>query len=118
MITAIVPKLPMRNRQVTLAFYTQFLGFRELGTVPYPYYLMVERDGLEVHFFLHETLDPTTNDGQLYLLTTAIDQLYTSLIAQNTPIHPHGQLESKAWGQREFSVLDPDHNLLTFGMKL
>jgi hypothetical protein len=24
-------------------------------------------------------------------------------------------LATKPWGQREFSLLDPDHNLLTFG---
>jgi hypothetical protein len=24
-------------------------------------------------------------------------------------------LETKPWGQREFSLLDPDNNLLTFG---
>ncbi len=26
-----------------------------------------------------------------------------------------GRLELKPWGQKEFSLLDPDHNLLTFG---
>jgi hypothetical protein len=30
-------------------------------------------------------------------------------------IHPNGQLALKPWGQREFSLLDPDNNLLTFG---
>jgi len=26
-----------------------------------------------------------------------------------------GHLEKKPWGQKEFSMLDPDNNLLTFG---
>jgi hypothetical protein len=30
-------------------------------------------------------------------------------------IHPHGLLQLKPWGQKEFSLLDPDNNLLTFG---
>lgn len=118
MITAVISKLPMRNRQVTLDFYTQLLGFRELGNAFYPYYLMLERDGHELHFFLHETLNPKENDGQLYLRTTAIDALYNEFLSKNTPIHPNGVLESKAWGQREFSLLDPDHNLLTFGQSI
>ncbi|MGB3775037.1 MAG: VOC family protein, partial [Leeuwenhoekiella sp.] len=31
---------------------------------------------------------------------------------------PNGQLKTKAWGQKEFSILDPDFNLLTFGQNL
>ena len=31
--------------------------------------------------------------------------------------HPNGPLETKPWGQKEFSILDPDNNLLTFGEK-
>jgi hypothetical protein len=27
-------------------------------------------------------------------------------------------LEIKPWGQKNFSILDPDHNLLTFGQSL
>jgi hypothetical protein len=30
-------------------------------------------------------------------------------------IHPNGKLQTKPWGQKEFSILDPDNNLLTFG---
>ena len=30
-------------------------------------------------------------------------------------IHPSGHLAAKPWGQKEFSLLDPDNNLLTFG---
>jgi hypothetical protein len=32
-----------------------------------------------------------------------------------TSIHPAGHLQTKPWGQKEFSILDPDNNLLTFG---
>lgn len=118
MITAVISKLPMRNRQVTLDFYTHFLGFRELGNAVYPYYLMLERDGHELHFFLHESLNPKENDGQLYIRSTTIDSLYNEFLSKNTPIHPNGILETKAWGQREFSILDPDYNLLTFGQTI
>lgn len=32
-----------------------------------------------------------------------------------TEIHPNGPLQTKPWGQREFALLDPDNNLITFG---
>jgi hypothetical protein len=33
-------------------------------------------------------------------------------------MHPNGYLETKPWGQKEFSLLDPDNNLLTFGQSI
>ncbi len=33
-------------------------------------------------------------------------------------IHPNDPLQIKPWGQKEFSLLDPDHNLLTFGQSV
>lgn len=29
--------------------------------------------------------------------------------------HEEFRLQTKPWGQKEFSLLDPDNNLLTFG---
>jgi hypothetical protein len=33
-------------------------------------------------------------------------------------IHPNAALAEKPWGQKEFALLDPDHNLLTFGQAI
>jgi hypothetical protein len=41
--------------------------------------------------------------------------LYQTFLDNKVAIHPNGNLATKPWGQREFSVLDPDNNLLTFG---
>jgi catechol 2,3-dioxygenase-like lactoylglutathione lyase family enzyme len=118
MLTAIIAKLPMRNKPVTRDFYTQYLGFQDVSSEDYEAYLILERDGMELHFFLHETLVPSENDGQIYLRSNDIDMLYQSFLAKHTPIHPNGALSVKPWGQKEFSVLDPDHNLLTFGQNI
>jgi hypothetical protein len=40
------------------------------------------------------------------------------LLENKIDIHPNGALETKAWGQREFALLDPDNNLLTFGQSI
>lgn len=113
MLTALIPKLPMRDPSATRTYYVDRLGFTVNGA--YSDYLMLKRDGLELHFFLSSELDPLTNDGQVYIRTKAIDPLYRSLVEGGVAIHPNGALSTKPWGQREFTLLDPDHNLLTFG---
>ena len=117
MINAIIPKLPMRNKSITKAYYIQNLGFTEFGSTDYEYYLMLEKDKLQLHFFQFKDLNPLENYGQVYLRTLEIEKLYQSLLNKNISIHPNGKLESKPWGQKEFSLLDPDHNLLTFGQQ-
>jgi hypothetical protein len=117
MITEVNPKLPMRDKKVTLAYYTR-LGFTQFGSVDYDGYLMIQRDNVQIHFFEFKELDPQQNYGQLYLRTDNIEQLYQSVLFSNLNIHPNGSLQEKPWGQREFSMLDPDNNLLTFGQKI
>ena len=73
MLTAINPKLPMRDKAITRDFYINKLGFREFGNADYEGYLMVEKDNIEI---------------------------------------------VKPWQQKEFSLLDPDNNLLTFGQSI
>lgn len=113
MLTAIHPKLPMRNAHNTRDFYLNALNFAVLGD--YGDYLIVGKDGVEMHFFQFKALDPKENYGQVYIRTDNIADLYQTLIDRQIPIHPNGPLERKPWGQMEFSLLDPDNNLLTFG---
>jgi catechol 2,3-dioxygenase-like lactoylglutathione lyase family enzyme len=114
MLTAIHPKLPMRDKASTRAFYTK-MGFTVFGNAEYDGYLMMERDGLQIHFFAYPDLNPAENYGQIYLRTREIDALYRTFLEQQVPIHPNGSLQVKPWGQKEFAVLDSDNNLLTFG---
>jgi len=115
MLTAIHPKLPMRNKGTTKDYYINRLGFTEYGNTAHAGYLMVEKEGIQIHFFEFPELDPAENYGQVYIRTTHIEMLYQWLLNHNVPIHPNGALETKPWGQKEFSLLDPDNNLLTFG---
>jgi hypothetical protein len=54
----------------------------------------------------------------VYIRTNDIEELYQSLQKNKVSIHPAGNLELKPWGQKEFSLLDPDNNLLTFGQSI
>ncbi len=116
MLTHIHPKLPMRDAQITKSFYKEQLKFDDV--TDYGDYLILNKDNIELHFFLFKDLDPKENYGQVYIRTDDIISLHQSFIDNNVNIHPNGQLQTKPWGQKEFSLLDPDHNLLTFGQSV
>jgi len=118
MLTDIHPKLPMRNKAITKDFYMNKLDFREFGSADFDGYLMVQKDNIQIHFFEFKELDLKENYGQVYIRTDHIDELYQSFLDNKVRILPSGQLQFKPWGQREFSLLDPDNNLLTFGQSL
>lgn len=118
MLTNIHPKLPMRDKAATNDFYLNKLGFQNFGSADFDGYLMVEKDNIQIHFFEFKELDTTTNYGQVYIRTNDIDHLYQSFLDNDVIIHPNGALHTKPWGQREFSLLDPDNNLLTFGQSI
>lgn len=115
MLTEINPKLPMRNKAVTRDFYLNKLGFEEFGSADFDGYLMVQKDRIQIHFFEFKELNPKENYGQVYIRTDDIDSIYRML--KDKAINCT-ELEHKPWMQREFSLLDPDNNLLTFGQNV
>jgi hypothetical protein len=86
-----------------------------LGSEDFEGYLMVTKDQIEIHFFEFKDLNPLENDGQVYIRTDHIEALYQFFLDKKIAIHPNDPLQIKPWGQKEFSLLDPDNNLLTFG---
>lgn len=115
MLTTIIPKLPMRSKNATREFYLTQLGFSDIGSADFDGYLLVKKDNVEIHFFEFNDLDPNENYGQVYIRTNDIETLYQKMLDNHHSIHPAGHLQTKPWGQKEFSLLDPDNNLLTFG---
>ena len=118
MLTDIHPKLPMRTKTATREFYINKLGFQELGNIDYDGYLMLQKDNIQIHFFEFRELNPKENYGQVYIRADDVDAYYQSLLDKKIDIHPNGHLQTKPWKQREFSLLDPDNNLLTFGQNM
>jgi hypothetical protein len=112
---SVCPKLPMRNKAITRSFFLEKLGFKDIGAQDFEAYLMIEKDSAEIHFFEFLGLNPRENYGQVYLRVNNIDALFEYFKQRKIEIHPAGHLETKPWGQKEFSILDPDNNLITFG---
>jgi uncharacterized glyoxalase superfamily protein PhnB len=93
------------------------LGFKLASD--YGDYLIINFPQAELHFFCYTDLDPLKSDFMIYLrVSDDIEGLYQSLQAQGVVIHPNGKLEDKPWKQREFSVIDPNGSLLTFGQAI
>lgn len=67
MLTEINPKLPMRDKAVTTDYYLNKLGFQKFGSADFEGYLMVHKDGIQIHFFEFTALNPKENYGQVYI---------------------------------------------------
>lgn len=118
MLTSIHPKLPMRDKTATKKYYLEELGFEEFGNVDYDDYLMIKKDDIQIHFFLFKELNPKENYGQVYIRVNNIEKVYQDFLDKGIAIHPNGALQARPWGMKEFHLLDPDNNLLTFGENL
>ncbi len=113
-----IPILPSRSLENTISFY-QELGFE--GQIVGTAYAILTRGNLEIHFFLHEGLQPETSFAGCYLRVAQVDPLYEAFTLAKLP--PSGRprmdrLENKPWGMREFAVIDADGNLLRIGQVL
>jgi catechol 2,3-dioxygenase-like lactoylglutathione lyase family enzyme len=107
----IIPTLPARDVRELAAWYER-LGFEQVSLYGDDY-AIVQRGGQEIHFFHHSELDPKLNDHGCYLRLTGVDDLFAEYSALG--LDRITRLEDRAWGMREFAVVDPDGNLLRIG---
>lgn len=111
-INQTIPVLPSADFERTRRFYAM-LGFCTLNI--YPDYLLLERDGQEIHFFL-EAGDPAHGHGHShfasYIRVARLDELFTSIQNAGLAVEPPSV---RPWGQKEMEIIDPDGSLLRFG---
>lgn len=110
----VIPKLPAKDLEETRVYFENQLQFSTHSR--YPDYLIMKKGSAELHFFHFPDLDPLINYAMIYIrLESGIEDLYLDYLRRGVPIHPNGPLEVKPWGVTEFSLLDPNHTLLTYG---
>jgi DNA-binding transcriptional MerR regulator len=108
-----IPVLASLDIEATQRFYADKLGFA--AGVRYPDYGIVERDSVQIHFWLTDDADiPRATSCRVDV--DGVDQLYEELNASGV-VHPNGQLTNQPWGLREFAVLDGDGNMIKFGQR-
>lgn len=119
MLEKLSPILPSRDLAATEVFWTR-LGFVTVYLEPAEYLLM-KREGAEVHFFAHAGLNPARNDHGAYLRPADIRALHAEWSALGLPdrgIPRYVALEEKPWGMAELALIDPDGNLVRAGQEL
>ncbi len=108
-ITTSVPVLASLDLQESREFYTAHLGFTfRLQAADY---LMVEREGVELHFWLCSERRLAEHTS-CYLRSPDVQALYQEFSARGLQLSPP---QVRAWGMKELYVFDPHGNLLKFG---
>ena len=114
-----IPTLPSRSLTDTLAFYRR-LGFK--GEIhSHGDYAILRRGTVELHFFTHRDLRPAESSAGCYIRVSDAESVYRAFSSARLPgkgIPRQDVLEDKAWGMREFAIVDPDGNLLRIGQAL
>ncbi|MER7719618.1 VOC family protein [Streptomyces flaveolus] len=123
---ATIPILPCRIIQPVLDFYT-VLGFRVTFQQKSPNpYAVVERGGIQLHFFALKQYEPAGSYSTCYVLTDDVDGLHDVFRARlkaaygKIPTHglPRiGPLKDTSYGMRQFLVTDPGGNCLRIGQQ-
>lgn len=122
-----IPALPVRNIEESLKFYRDKLGFM----------IAHHEDGFailksyEVRIHLWEASDeswqtrdhssPVSSGAESFIAGTAscrievegINELYERLKPLGI-LHPNASLRNQQWGERDFSIIDSDNNLISF----
>ena len=120
----VIPSIRVRDMKQSLDFYQSRLGFNVARGGPDDDNVSMDRG--DAHIMLEVPTvfySPGYNDairqrigspspGSLYIEAGDLDELHDSLTAAGTPIID--PLAERPWGQREFTVADPDGNWLTF----
>jgi catechol 2,3-dioxygenase-like lactoylglutathione lyase family enzyme len=118
-----VPILPSRDLRETLAFYER-LGFENRGAPPEEWdYLIIGRDGAELHFILAPQTDPLATASSCFVFVDDADALHDEWRTVGVAEDPGtgSRLEAPVdtdYGMREFAVVDSSGNLVRVGSPL
>ena len=114
-----IPILPSRSVNDTVAFFRR-LGF-EGNVHGHGDYAILTRGTVELHFFTHHELRPAESSAMCYIRVSDVESIYLAFASAELPrngIPRQDALEDKTWGMREFSIVDPDGNLIRIGQTL
>ena len=128
---ATIPALPCADVERSVVFYRDRLGFglvhQEDG------FASLHRDAATVHLWGAsdegwriglDPMRPVRSGAESFIAGTAscsvqvegVDELYAHC-SEHGIVHPNGHIGDQPWGVREFGIIDPDGNLVTFWQK-
>lgn len=107
---AAIPVLASLDIQRSVEFFASKLGF----TIEYASqgaYGIVSRGSITIHFWACS--DPAIASATGCRVSVRnVESMYAHCLSQEI-VHPNGPLHTTPWN-REFAILDPDKNLVTF----
>ena len=122
-----IPALPVRDIARSVEFYRDRLGFA-LAHLDGGFAIF-RRDAVEFHLWAatdegwrdRAGSTPVVSGAESFIAGTAscrigvdgVDDLHRAVEPHNI-LHPNAPLRDTSYGTREFGVLDPDNNLITF----
>ena len=112
MLTKIMPEMPTDDVAASLAYYRDVLGF----SVNYEQADIAVMDRDAVRVLLIARTERHAGITSAYVYVRDADGLHAELSAKGARVL--GEPESHPWGLRDFRVLDPDDNQITFGQPL
>jgi catechol 2,3-dioxygenase-like lactoylglutathione lyase family enzyme len=108
------PVLASLDIERTVSFYCSRIGFSRVYAQPGEWGI-VSRDSIQLHFWPCADRRIAENTScRIYV--TGVEQLFAECDREGV-VHPNARLEAKPWGSREFGVLDPDGDLITFAQR-
>ena len=111
-ITGAATVLPVSNVDASIRFFTEVLGFNR--DFRFGDYAGVERENCLIHLSLHS--NPNTGipgSGGVYVFCDQVDTYHKMLKDRGATID--GEPKDYPYGMRDFVVIDPDGNKVSFG---
>lgn len=105
------PVLASLDIERSVEFYCSRLGFTSMH-VQKGTYGIVSRGAVQLHFWACSERHIAENTS-CRVRVEGVDALFAQCQAFGI-VHPNAALQNRPWGTREFAVLDPDGNLVTF----
>jgi catechol 2,3-dioxygenase-like lactoylglutathione lyase family enzyme len=105
------PVLASLDIQRSVDFFSDVLGF-DVRHAEQGVYGVVTRGAVGIHFWACDDRRYPENTS-CRIRVEGIEALH-DVCLQAGFVHPRAPMSTKPWGSREFGILDPDGNLITF----
>jgi len=108
---AVTPRIPVADVETALDFYVRKLGF-DLGWKwgSPPTHANVCRDSISLD--LISTPPPRQGTAMAYVQVRGVDAYFSELRTRDVSL---GDLDDRDYGMRDFEIVDPSGNRITFG---
>ena len=112
-----IPVLPAADVSESLTWWIEACGFHETfrDATP-PMYAGIARDGAALHLAAMD-VPMARGVGEQTMVrfrVRNIDEFYSEYQRRGGRVHPNGSLQTKPWGVKEFSAIDPNGVCVTF----